>query len=138
MATRPIRSMTVVPRTSILCPEYGRSMSGFIEIVAFNLEAGQNCSVADAMNFGWLRAPQYAGLRLEDYPAVQAWVKRIAARPAVMRGCRRSPECCAPRSRGLAQWPGKQRWATGAQAVSPSQGRHAAPATRSASAPAAG
>lgn len=48
--------------------------------------AGQNYSVADVMNFGWLRAPQYAGVQLEVYPAVQAWVERIAARPAVLRG----------------------------------------------------
>jgi GST-like protein len=48
--------------------------------------AGQSYSVADVMNFGWLRAPQYAGVQLEVYPAVQAWVKRIAARPAVVRG----------------------------------------------------
>ena len=36
--------------------------------------AGRSYSVADVMNFGWLRVPQYAGVRLEDYPAVQAWV----------------------------------------------------------------
>ena len=35
---------------------------------------------------GWLRAPQYAGVQLQAYPAVQAWVERIAARPAVVRG----------------------------------------------------
>jgi glutathione S-transferase len=38
------------------------------------------------MNFGWMRAPQYAGVQLEDYPAVLAWVTRMAARPAVIRG----------------------------------------------------
>jgi GSH-dependent disulfide-bond oxidoreductase len=48
--------------------------------------AGQHYSVADVMNFGWLRAPQYAGVQLEVYPAVQAWVERIAARPEVVRG----------------------------------------------------
>ena len=47
--------------------------------------AGQSYSVADIMNFGWLRLSQYAGVPLEDYPAVQAWVERISARPAVMR-----------------------------------------------------
>jgi GST-like protein len=48
--------------------------------------AGESYSVADIMNFGWLRAPQYAGVQLDDYPAVLAWVNRIAARPAVIRG----------------------------------------------------
>lgn len=48
--------------------------------------AGESYSVADIMNFGWLRAPQYAGVQLGAYPAVQQWVERIAARPAVARG----------------------------------------------------
>jgi GSH-dependent disulfide-bond oxidoreductase len=48
--------------------------------------AGRSYSVADIMSFGWLRAPQYAGVQLDDYPAVRAWVERIAARPSVVRG----------------------------------------------------
>jgi GST-like protein len=48
--------------------------------------AGETYSVADVMNFGWLRVAHYAGVQLGDYPAVQAWVDRIAARPAVVRG----------------------------------------------------
>lgn len=38
------------------------------------------------MNFGWLRVAHYAGVQLDAYPAVRAWVDRIAARPAVVRG----------------------------------------------------
>ena len=48
--------------------------------------AGDSYSVADIMNFGWLRVAHYAGVQLDAYPAVQAWVERIAARPAVVRG----------------------------------------------------
>jgi GST-like protein len=48
--------------------------------------AGDTYSVADIMNFGWLRVAHYAGVQLDAYPAVQAWVDRIAARPAVVRG----------------------------------------------------
>jgi len=48
--------------------------------------AGSSYSVADIMNFGWLREAHNAGVRLADFPAVQAWVDRIAARPAVLRG----------------------------------------------------
>lgn len=48
--------------------------------------SGSSYSVADIMNFGWLRVPTYAGVDLKDYPAVQAWVERIAQRPAVQRG----------------------------------------------------
>lgn len=48
--------------------------------------AGESYSVADIMNFGWLRSAQYAGVQVEDYPAVNAWVDRMASRPAVIRG----------------------------------------------------
>ena len=48
--------------------------------------AGESYSVADIMNFGWLRAAQYAGVQLDDYLAVREWVTRMAARPAVIRG----------------------------------------------------
>lgn len=48
--------------------------------------SGETYSVADIMNFGWLRAPEYAGLQFDDCPKVRAWVERIAARPAVVRG----------------------------------------------------
>ena len=48
--------------------------------------AGESYSVADIMNFGWLRSTQYAGVQVEDYPAVQAWLARMDARPAVIRG----------------------------------------------------
>ena len=48
--------------------------------------AGKTYSVADIMNFGWLRTPAYAGLDAAEHPAVARWVARIAARPAVVRG----------------------------------------------------
>lgn len=48
--------------------------------------AGTTYSVADIMNFGWLRVPEYPGLDLAEFPAVSDWVARIAARPAVARG----------------------------------------------------
>ena len=44
-------------------------------------------SIPDIMNFGWLdRAPDYFGFDLAPYPNVQAWLKRINARPAVKAG----------------------------------------------------
>ena len=48
--------------------------------------AGETYSVADIMNFSWLRTPSYAGLDAAEHPAVARWVARIAARPAVVRG----------------------------------------------------
>jgi glutathione S-transferase len=48
--------------------------------------AGNEFSVADIMNFGWLDRPDYAGLSLADYPAVREWVGRMRLRPGVQRG----------------------------------------------------
>lgn len=48
--------------------------------------AGSIFSVADIAHFGWLRVADYAGVRLEEFPAVRDWVSRILARPAVQRG----------------------------------------------------
>lgn len=48
--------------------------------------AGSEFSVADIMNFGWLDAAAYAGVKLADYPAVGEWVDRVRLRPAVQRG----------------------------------------------------
>lgn len=50
--------------------------------------AGATYSIADIMNFGWLRAANYAGVELDQYPLVRAWVDGITARPAVARGLR--------------------------------------------------
>lgn len=48
--------------------------------------AGGEFSVADIMNFGWLDAPDYAGVNLADYPAVSGWRDRMHLRPGVQRG----------------------------------------------------
>ena len=48
--------------------------------------AGSAFSVADIMNFGWLDAPDYAGVSLADYPAVSAWRERMHQRPGVQKG----------------------------------------------------
>ena len=51
--------------------------------------AGTDYSIADIANFGWLRVAGYAGVNLDDFPAVCAWVGAIAARPAVLRALER-------------------------------------------------
>ena len=48
--------------------------------------AGSEFSVADIMTFGWLDAPDYAGVILADFPAVSAWRDRMRLRPGVQRG----------------------------------------------------
>jgi glutathione S-transferase len=47
--------------------------------------AGRTYSIADIMNFGWLRVADYARVDVAHFPAVKAWVERIAARSAVAR-----------------------------------------------------
>ena len=47
--------------------------------------AGDEYSIADIANFGWLRVATYAGIDLANYPSVQRWVQVIEVRPAVQR-----------------------------------------------------
>ena len=48
--------------------------------------AGSEYSIADIMNFCWLRNAGYAGLDIDDLVATKTWIATIAARPAVQRG----------------------------------------------------
>ena len=48
--------------------------------------AGPEYSIADIMNFPWLRNPDRRGIDFNDYPGVKRWFEAIAARPAVQRG----------------------------------------------------
>ena len=43
-------------------------------------------SIADIAIFPWLRSWQNHGIDWVDYPHLQAWFEKIAARPAVQRG----------------------------------------------------
>lgn len=51
--------------------------------------AGSHYSIADIMHFSWLRVADYAGVDLDKFPHVRAWVERISARPAVQRALAR-------------------------------------------------
>ncbi len=48
--------------------------------------AGSEYSIADIMNFCWLRSAGYAGLEIGDLGHTQAWLTSIETRPAVQRG----------------------------------------------------
>ena len=50
---------------------------------------GPSYSIADIMHFSWLRIADYAGVDLNQFPHVRAWVDRISARPAVQRALAR-------------------------------------------------
>jgi hypothetical protein len=40
----------------------------------------------DIATFAWVFSAPYAGLSLEKYPNISAWMKRIEERPAVLEG----------------------------------------------------
>ena len=62
-----------------------RRLTGVLEVRLAESKwlAGAEYSIADIANFGWLRVASYAGVDLDDFPAVRAWVSAIAERPAV-------------------------------------------------------
>lgn len=51
--------------------------------------AGSNYTIADIMHFSWLRIAEYAGVDLNQFPHVRAWIDRISARAAVQRALAR-------------------------------------------------
>lgn len=48
--------------------------------------AGNIYTIADIATFPWLRSSEKQGVTIADYPHIQAWFEKIAARPAVQRG----------------------------------------------------
>jgi len=48
--------------------------------------AGDDYSIADIATWPWLASHAELGLDMTQYPAVSAWLERIAQRPATMRG----------------------------------------------------
>ena len=49
--------------------------------------AGDEYSMADIINFPWIRNPERRNINLADYPHLKRWHDAMAARPAVQRGC---------------------------------------------------
>ena len=49
---------------------------------------GKTYSIADIAIFPWVNSWQKQGIDWADYPALRAWFDKIAARPAVQRGCK--------------------------------------------------
>jgi glutathione S-transferase len=42
---------------------------------------GDSCSIADLANFAYTHVAKDAGLEIADYPAIEAWLKRVSALP---------------------------------------------------------
>ena len=49
--------------------------------------AGNEYSMADIINFPWIRNPERRNIDLTDFPNLKRWHDLVAARPAVQRGC---------------------------------------------------
>ena len=47
---------------------------------------GNKCTIADIAHWGWVVAAGWAGISLDEFPALQAWEDRMLARPAVEKG----------------------------------------------------
>jgi GST-like protein len=48
--------------------------------------AGPDYSMADIINFPWIRNPDRRNIDLANYPSVKRWHDAVAVRPAVKRG----------------------------------------------------
>ena len=49
-------------------------------------EGAGEYTIADMINFTWVNIHSWAGVAIDDLPALSAWRERIRARPAVQRG----------------------------------------------------
>lgn len=55
----------------------------FLEGQTYFLE---DYSIVDIAHFSWMHTAVHMGFLFEDYPNIQSWYDRVAARPAVQRG----------------------------------------------------
>ncbi|KAK0768788.1 Glutathione S-transferase 2 [Friedmanniomyces endolithicus] len=47
---------------------------------------GGKCTIADIAHWGWVSAAGWAGIQIEDFPALKAWEERMWERKAVQKG----------------------------------------------------
>lgn len=47
---------------------------------------GDRCTIADIAHWGWIDAGGWAGIDLDEFPALKAWDERMWSRPAVKKG----------------------------------------------------
>ena len=51
-----------------------------------NYLVGDKCTIADIAHWGWVFSAYWAGVDINDFPALKAWEERMLARPAVEKG----------------------------------------------------
>lgn len=47
---------------------------------------GDKCTIADIAHWGWVTAAGWAGVDIEEFPALKAWEERMLHRPGVEKG----------------------------------------------------
>ena len=47
---------------------------------------GNKCTIADIAHWGWISSAAWAGVDIEEFPALKAWEERMLARPGVEKG----------------------------------------------------
>lgn len=47
---------------------------------------GNKCTIADIAHWGWIAAAGWAGVNIDEFPALKAWEERMLARPGVEKG----------------------------------------------------
>ncbi|KAG9239922.1 putative disulfide bond reductase yfcG [Calycina marina] len=55
-----------------------KSTSGYL--------VGDRCTIADIAHWGWVAAAGWAGVDIEDFPALKAWEEMMLKRPGVEKG----------------------------------------------------
>ncbi|CAO2653198.1 Nn.00g026090.m01.CDS01 [Neocucurbitaria sp. VM-36] len=47
---------------------------------------GQKCTIADIAHYGWVASAGWAGVDIDEFPALKAWEERMTERPGVEKG----------------------------------------------------
>lgn len=63
---------------SVLDKHLSTSKSGYL--------VGDHVSIADISHWGWVAAAGWAGVEIDEFPALKAWEERMAGREGVERG----------------------------------------------------
>lgn len=63
---------------SILNKQLETSTSGYL--------VGDKCTIADIAHFGWIASAFWAGVDINEFPALKTWEERMLARPGVEKG----------------------------------------------------
>ena len=69
-------------------------LDGYLDARAFLVD--ETCSIADIANYAYSHVAEEAGIDLAEYPAVGAWLDRIAALPDFMDDLAPYPDNARP------------------------------------------